>query len=289
MPKINLSDNAIEIPSDKIGIDMGQSLSKIAYLDNNELILSSFATHTRLTEIKTLLNAKKDQFRMFNFTGGRSFELYTEYSKDFKSNLINEFEANVKGIEFLHTLEKKKDLSRSLIVNMGTGTSVVLKTDTFEHLGGSAMGGGFFMGLIKTIFNIDNFEEAINLAKKGNRYNVDLKVSDIYHLDDKRVDLLFREFTAASLGKINENFNMKSLSQEDFINSIICLIGENLGAIANVMADNNDVTDIVFCGGFLKENKILKKILSLLCKVNRKRGIFLKNSEFCAAIGAVLI
>jgi len=65
MPKINLSDNAIEIPSDKIGIDMGQSLSKIAYLDNNKLILSSFATHTRLTEIKTLLNAKKDQFRMF--------------------------------------------------------------------------------------------------------------------------------------------------------------------------------------------------------------------------------
>ena len=283
MSKINLSDNAIEIPSDKIGIDMGQSLSKIAYLDNNKLTLSSFATHTRLAEIKTLLNAKKDQFRMFNF------ELYTEYSKDFKSNLINEFEANVKGIEFLHTLEKKKDLSRSLIVTMGTGTSIVLKTDTFEHLGGSAMGGGFFMGLIKALFNIDNFEGAINLAKKGNRYNVDLKVSDIYHLDDKRVDLLFREFTAASLGKINENYNMKSLSQEDFINSIICLIGENLGTIANVMADNNDVTDIVFCGGFLKENKILKKILSLLCKVNRKRGIFLKNSEFSAAIGAVFI
>ena len=87
MSKINLSDNAIEIPSDKIGIDMGQSLSKIAYLDNNKLTLSSFATHTRLAEIKTLLNAKKDQFRMFNFTGGRSFELYTEYSKDFKDTV----------------------------------------------------------------------------------------------------------------------------------------------------------------------------------------------------------
>jgi len=45
----------------------------------------------------------------------------------------------------------------------------------------------------------------------------------------------------------------------------------------------------VFCGGFLKENRILKKVLSLLCKVKNKKAIFLKNSEFCAAIGALLI
>ncbi len=145
------------------------------------------------------------------------------------------------------------------------------------------------MGLIKTIFNLDNFQQVINLAKKGNRYNVDLKVSDIYHSDDKRIDLLFREFTAASLGKINENYDLKSLNQKDFINSIICLIGKNLGTMANIMADNNNVTEIVFCGGFLKKNKILKKILSLLCKVNKKNGIFLKNSEFCAAIGALFL
>ncbi|MEE9377914.1 MAG: hypothetical protein V3V33_07755 [Candidatus Lokiarchaeia archaeon] len=287
MPKIILNDNVIEIPLDKIGIDMGQTLSKIAYNDNNELNLSCFPTHTSLSEIRKLLNIKKDQLKIFNFTGGRSFQLYTEYSKDFSSNLINEFEANVKGIEFLYSLEKKKDLSRSLIVTIGTGTSIVLKNDNFKHLGGSALGGGFFMGLIKTIFNLGNFQQAMILSKKGNRYNVDLKVSDIYHSDDKRVDLLFREFTAASLGKINENYDLKSLNKKDFITSIICLIGENLGTIANIMADNNDVTDIVFCGGFLKENKILKKILSLLCKVNKKNGIFLKNSEFCAAIGAL--
>lgn len=289
MSKIVLNDNTIEIPSDKIGIDMGQTLSKIAYLENNELILSSFSTFTGLSEIKTLLNKKKDQLKIINFTGGKSFELYKAYSKNYISNLINEFEASVKGIEFLYNLEKKKELPRSLIVTIGTGTSLVLKNEKIIHLGGSALGGGFFMGLLKIIFNLDNFQEALNLAKKGNRYNVDLKVSDIYHPDDDRVDLLFREFTAASLGKINEKFNIKSLNQEDFINSIICLIGENLGIIANSMADNNDVKDIVFCGGFIIENKILRKILSLICKVNKKKGIFLKNSEFCAAIGALII
>jgi len=289
MLKIILSDNDIKIPSDIIGIDMGQTLSKLAYLGDNELILSSFPTQTSISDIKLFLNLKKEQFKIFNFTGGKSFELYKEYSKDFKANIINEFEANVRGIEFLHNLEKKKEISRSLIVTIGTGTSIVLKDNTYQHLGGSAMGGGFFMGIIKVLFDINNFQEAIKLAKKGNRYNVDLKVSDIYAPEDNRVDILFREFTAASLGKIDENFNAKYLNKEDFINSIICLIGENLGTIATIIADNNIVTDIVFCGGFLIENKILKNLLSLLCKVNKKKAIFLKKSEFCAAIGALLI
>ncbi|MFX1502701.1 MAG: hypothetical protein ACFFDH_17200, partial [Promethearchaeota archaeon] len=219
----------------------------------------------------------------------KSFNLYKEYYEILTASLINEFEANVKGIEFLLSLEKDEELSRSLVVTIGTGTSIILKNDNIQHLGGSAIGGGFFMGLVKTIFDLSDFQEAVNLGKRGNRYHVDLKVSDIYPPEDKRIDLLFREFTAASLGKIDEAFNVKTLKREDFINSIICLIGENLGTIAVITADKNNVTDIVFCGGFLKENKILKKILSLICKVNRKKAVFLKNSEYSAAIGALII
>ena len=146
-------------------------------------------------------------------------------------------------------------------------------------MGGSALGGGFFMGLIKILFNLNDYEEAIKLAKRGNRYNVDLKVSDIYHPDDKRIDLIFREFTAASMGKISDKLEIESLNKEDLINSIICLIGENLGTIANTIADKYYVKNIVFCGGFLRENRILRKILSLLCNFNGKNGIFLKNSS----------
>ena len=166
---------------------------------------------------------------------------------------------------------------------------MVSKKDSIKHLGGTAMGGGFFMGIIKALFNLNDFQEAINLAKSGNRYNVDLKVSDIYDPDDNRVDLLFREFTAATFGKIDLNYNMNNLKKEDFIDSLICMIGENIGTIANLMADTNDISTIVFCGGFLRENKIVKKILSIMCKVNRKKAIFLKNSEFCAAIGALCL
>ncbi|MFX0041076.1 MAG: hypothetical protein ACFFAB_17185 [Candidatus Heimdallarchaeota archaeon] len=288
MIKINLSENVIKIPPHIIGIDMGQTLSKFAYLEGHELILNYFPTHSSFSAIQKFLKSKKDQFTLFNFTGGKSFDLYKEYCKDFEAKLINEFEANVKGIEFLHSLEKHKTLTNSLIVTIGTGTSIVLKNDDIVHLGGSALGGGFFMGIIKLIFAMSDFHEAVNLATKGNRYNVDLKVSDIYSPKDNRISPLFREFTAASLGKIGDNFNRMSLKKEDFINSIICMIGENIGTIATSMAVNNEITDIVFSGGFLIENKILQKILSVLCRVRNKKAIFLKNSEFSAAIGALL-
>ncbi len=165
----------------------------------------------------------------------------------------------------------------------------MLKSDNVEHIGGSAMGGGLFMGLIKLLFNMDDYFDAIELARKGNRFSIDLKVADIYDIEDTRVDKLFREFTASSLGKIKKDFDIKSLKKEDLINSLIGIIGENIATIATLMAENYNMKNIVFSGGFLLENKPLKQILSLLCKLKRKKAIFLKNSEYGGAIGALLI
>jgi type II pantothenate kinase len=289
MIKINLNTIDAKIPLDTIGVDMGQSLSKTAILEDDILNFSYFLTQSESLALEEALKSRINHYKKINFTGGKSFGLFQIYSNKIETKLINEFEANTKGVEILHLLEKGKELPSSLIVTIGTGTSMVSKKVSIEHLGGSAMGGGFFMGLLRTLFNITDFQEAMNLAKKGNRYNVDLKVSDIYNPEDNRVDLLFREFTAASLGKVDVNYNMNNLKKEDFINSLICLIGENIGTIANLMADTNDLSTIVFCGGFLRENKIAQKILSLMCRVNKKKAIFLKNSEFCAAIGALFL
>ncbi|MFX1450383.1 MAG: hypothetical protein ACFFCM_06060, partial [Promethearchaeota archaeon] len=66
-----------------------------------------------------------------------------------------------------------------------------------------------------------------------------------------------------------------------------CLVAENLGIIANLMAINNNISNLVFCGGFFKNNKILRRVLSSICQLNKKKAFFLKNSEFCGAIGAL--
>ena len=289
MVVIKLDEINTKLPAEKIGVDMGQSLSKIAYLEGSNLHLLSFPTQAYLGYFRESIEPIIKNFSQISYTGGKSFSQFKYYSNSIKTNLINEFEANVKGVETFHLIEKKKDLSNSLIVTIGTGTSMVSKKDTFEHLGGSALGGGFFMGLLKILFNTDDFQEALEIAKKGTRYNVDLKVSDIYAPEDNRVNMLFREFTAASLGKIDHSFSLNNLNKRDFINSLICMIGENIGMLANLMADKNEISKIAFCGGFLKENRIAKKILSLICNVNKKKAIFLKHPEFCAALGALLL
>lgn len=300
--KIRLEHPEINISSDVIGIDIGQSLTKVAYRKENEILLSMSQTGSDFREIIEFLDFNRKNFRVINFTGGKAFSLYKKYSNETKTNLINEFEANIEGLEFLYKYYKNRALPASVVVTIGTGTSVVLKSDNikvrsdsdhflnlnFEHIGGSAMGGGLFMGLIKLLFNMDDYFNAINLARKGNRFSVDLKVADIYDIEDNRVDKLFREFTAASLGKITKDFDIKSLKKEDLINSLIGIIGENIGTIATLMAESYNMKNIVFCGGFLIENNPLKQILSLLCKFKRKKPVFIENSEFAGAIGAQL-
>ncbi|MGB5912339.1 MAG: hypothetical protein WBH31_14190 [Promethearchaeia archaeon] len=287
--KVQVSSVEEKFLSKKVGIDVGQSLTKIAYIYGGNMILSIFPTKQSFNKISEFFEVKKSDIEQINITGGKAYNIFKKYEEQYHCKLIDEFEANVKGIEYLFQSNKKQPLPHSLIVTIGTGTSMVLKKDDLSHLGGTALGGGFFMGLSKLLFNIEDYQQAIEIAKKGNRYNVDLKVSDIYPPEDQRIDLLFREFTAASLGKIDLNFNVNNLKKEDLLNSIICMIGENIGTLANLMADNNDILNIVFCGGFLKENRIARKILSLISKVHSKKAIFLNNSEFGGAIGALLL
>ena len=150
------------------------------------------------------------------------------------------------------------------------------------------MGGGMFMALIKLLYKEDDFTKIINLASKGNRYNVDLKVSDIYNNDDNRIDDFFREYTAASLGKINNMQFLESQNKEDIIFSILCILGENIGMISTLQAKIHNVNEIIFSGGLLINNKILKNSLSMMVKLRNKKAIFLKNAEFAGAIGALL-
>lgn len=301
--KILLEHPEINISSDVVGIDIGQSLTKVVYRKENEIMLSMSQTGSDFREIIEFLDFNRKNFNFINFTGGKAFSLYKKYSNEIKTNLINEFEANIEGLEFLYKHYKNRALPASIVVTIGTGTSIVLKSDNvksrsdsdhflnsnFEHIGGSAMGGGLFMGLIKLLFNLDNYFDAINLARKGNRFSIDLKVADIYDIEDTRVDKLFREFTAASLGKIKKDFDIKSLKKEDLINSLIGVIGENIGTIATLMAENYNVKNIIFCGGFLMGNKTVKQILSLLCKLKRKKPVFIENSEYSGAIGALIL
>ncbi|MFX1235765.1 MAG: hypothetical protein ACFFBY_14630 [Promethearchaeota archaeon] len=272
----------------KIGIDVGQSLTKIAFLEKESLILSIGATKNNFHQIMKLIETFKLNLNQINFTGGKAFDLFKKYENSYHCNLIDEFEANVKGLDITFRYKRNKPLPPSLIITIGTGTSFVLKNKTIKHIGGTALGGGFFMGIIKILFNIDDYQKAITLSKKGNRYNLDLRVKDIYNAQDDRVDIWFREFTASSLGKIDQDTNLSSLKREDVLNSLVCLIGENIGSLASIYAKNYNIGTLIYCGGFLINNNPLATILKMICKINRQRLLIVENSEFNGAIGALL-
>jgi type II pantothenate kinase len=271
-----------------VGIDAGESLTKIVYSKDKKLHSLLFSTKKEKEEINDFLTSNSTQYDRFHFTGGKSFEMYNRLKNKFNAKLINEFEANAKGTSFLYELENTEELKSSLLVSIGTGTSMVLLGDEIKHLGGSALGGAFFMGFLKLLFGETDYKSAIDLATKGDRYKIDLKVGDIYESEDTRVEPLFREFTAASFGKINELFAVESLKKEDLINSLICIVGENIGLLSVKTAELQNLENIVFCGGFLKNNTVLKSILQILCLVNQKKPIFLNNSEYIGALGIIL-
>ncbi|MFX1277627.1 MAG: hypothetical protein ACFFBP_02655 [Promethearchaeota archaeon] len=285
----------INIPSSKsindvvlktIGIDVGHTLTKIAFIEGNELILILMKSQRDFNELIDLLDTKQEKYENLNFTGGRAFKIYRELSPEFNTSLYNEFNTNYLGIGELYSIIKNKKLPTSLIISIGTGTSIVSKEESVKHLGGTALGGGFFMGMINLLYNITDFHEAIELAYNGNRYEIDLKVSDIYDKEDDRVDSLFKEFTAASFAKVDDS---RLLKKEDVINSLIHLIAENIGMLSCFMADKENLINLVFCGGFTIENKILKKALSRICMIQQKKAIFLKNAAYMGAIGALFI
>ena len=285
--KISLEENLLNIPSNVIGIDIGQSLSKTAFFDDQGITCSIIDT-TGIDEIRQLVSSFGKKIKKINLTGGKAYKLFEDYQNSFETKLINEFKANIEGLELLHSLKYNKVMPDSIIVTIGTGTSIVLKKENFEHIGGSALGGGFLMGFAKFAFNLTVYQDVIELANKGNRYNVDLKVGDIYDKQDNRVDLLFREFTAATLGKINANTLSNSFRKEDILSSINAMLSENIGTIACSFADNYDVPTITFCGGFLIDNKMSKQILSLMSKFKNKKAIILNYSEFAGALGALI-
>jgi len=290
-----IKSKKIKIPEElyrqeQIGVDMGATLTKLISPNDGQLHCSLIETQNQQEIISHLKENIGAHHYHINFTGGKAFELYEQFSSLVSTQLIDEFEANTGGIVALFELQKKKPLPKSIIVSLGTGTSIILnKNNKMEHLGGSAMGGGMLMALNAILDLSSEHASFMQSIHKANRLNVDLQVKDIYSEHDERVVGIFREFTASTLGKINSALEPQKLNSADIGASINNAIGENIGLISCLFAAQHSVDTILYLGGFLHENTMLKRVLKTLCRMHQKKCIFLQNSEFAGALGAYLL
>ena len=75
-----------------------------------------------------------------------------------------------------------QDLFPLLVVNIGSGVSII-KVDSpssMRRVSGTAVGGGTYFGLCKLLTRCETFDEAMDMAERGDSRRVNMLVSDIY-------------------------------------------------------------------------------------------------------------
>jgi type II pantothenate kinase len=184
-----------------------------------------------------------------------------------------------------------------LLVTIGTGVSI-LRVDgprKHERISGSSIGGGTYWGLIRLLTDVEDFEDVMRLAEKGDPAKVDMMVGDIYGKDSKALEKLGlqSDIVASSFGKLVAKDDPASgLKQEDLARALLLMVTNNIGQVAYLNAQLHKTSRIYFVGNFLRSNIISQRRLSYAIDYWSKgemEALFLEHEGYFGALGAFLI
>jgi type II pantothenate kinase len=265
--------------NNRIGIDAGGSLIKIAYQENGRL-------HFR----KLPIGGMEDALRWLKIvslnktiflTGGRAGKIKAEFFPE--AEIVDEFTAACEGANYLMMKEGLLNAKKSLLINIGTGTSwFKIEGEHYERVFGSGVGGGTFMGFGKLLAHCSDFTSLVSLSASGERGSVDLLVKDIYHPEEPPIP---GDLTASNFAKSEA---VVSSSSADKMASVLNMIAETITLLTVQTAALQDTKKVIFIGSTLAGNKPLQESLDFYCKMSGLDPIFLQNGEFSGAIGATL-
>ena len=264
----------------KIGIDAGGTLIKVAYLENGSRKFEKWPS----TEIDQLIGKLKREHAadQIFLTGGKA-----EYMAEKLENTVGtsiEFDATYRGLKILME-EQGIALDHFVYLNVGTGTSFhYASPDGQERVGGSGVGGGTLIGLAKLLVDMEDYEEIIRLAEKGNRDEIDLKVHHIYA---GRPTPIPGDLTASNFGNVLSG-NTSDMGPEDKLQAVIGLVGETVTAVGISLAEGFETNDMVFIGSTLLDNNVMKDIINRYAGLKGAKAHIIHNGEYSGALGAIL-
>jgi type II pantothenate kinase len=265
--------------NNRIGIDAGGTLIKIAFEENGRLHFRK----QRIEEMDDALGWLKlvSSHKKVYLTGGRAGKIKAEFFPD--AEIVDEFTAACEGANYLMMEEGLPNGEKSLLINIGTGISwIKIDGESYDRVLGSGIGGGTFMGMGKLFADSSDFATLVNLSASGDRGKVDLLVKDIYHPEEPPIP---GDLTASNFAK-DEAIN--SSSAADKMASFLNLMAETITLLTVQTAALHGIKKVVFIGSTLAGNKPLQDNLALYCKMSGLEPIFLVNGEFSGAIGAIL-
>ena len=259
-----------------ISIDIGTTTTKIIEYKDDQIINKEIASNKNeeriLEEFIDKYKIKKENIEYIVLTGiGADKININKYNIPVK--VVEEFKAIAAGGLYLSKEEE------ALIVSIGTGTALIRATkNEIKHLGGTGVGAGTLTNLCKSYAETNNFEEIIELSKKGDLGKIDLRIGDA---TDKEITTLPLDLTLANFGKLEED-----AKKEDIVLGIVNMVFEIIGMMAAFSLKNDRIKKVVLIGNIVKiprVNKILKKIE----KLHKISFIIPENPEYAVALGAI--
>lgn len=210
-------------------------------------------------------------------TGGRHKDLPESY-KEIPIRKIGEAQSVGHGGLFMAQLEQ------ALVVSAGTGTSMIAaRGSSFQHVTGSAVGGGTLLGLSKLLLGTSNPLEIAALATRGNPSSVDSTLQDVL---GGGIGHLPSDATAVNLGRL---VNLEQPSKEDLAAGLVTLVSQVIAVIALNAARAENLERIVIVGHLVD----LEPIQAAIERVGGFYGvkqppIIPESRGFATALGAAL-
>jgi len=243
-------------------------------------------------------------------TGGGAYKFEQDIKKDLKLSLhkFDELDSLIGGMQFIDNNNPRElyyyDKSAQkvsfdftnpfpfLLVNIGSGVSIlaVRGPKDYSRVSGTSLGGGTFLGLSCLLTKCTSFEEALELAAKGDHTNIDKLVRDIYGGDYLKFGLP-GDIVASSFGQMNLDGKVESAKREDLARATLMMITNNIGSIARQNCKSEGIERCVFVGNFLRINEIAMKSLATAMEFwsgGSMKALFCEHEGYFGAVGCLL-
>lgn len=190
---------------------------------------------------------------------------------------IDEFNAVAYGGLILSKLDKGN------VVSIGTGTTIIYSDLTkVERIGGTGLGGGTLVGLGSAILSdieknkkeVISFKNLIDMAKMGNKSNVDLMIGDI---NKGSILNMTSDITAANFAAVSKKAN-----KYDYIAATLNLILETISLMVKAVGNGEKTVYI----GTMVSDEYVKNCLLKIAEYTGSDIVFVEEPEYAIVIGA---
>lgn len=218
-------------------------------------------------------------------TGGGAYKYQEVFEKEFGPlgvQLVkhDEMESLVNGMAFVlncakdpafsfRTGEGKKYVNEGhkefplLLVSIGSGVSIIKVNDfnSYERVSGTMIGGGTLLGLSNLLTGVKDFDQILEMSKRGDHSKIDMLVKDIYGNNSPfqglTGDLLASSFAKVAFdnefdGKLHFNDISHKYKKEDVLNSLVFMISFNIGQLAYLTGLLHHTNKIFFIGNYVR-------------------------------------